>query len=188
MTSARSAAPLRALLVYESMFGNTEQIARDVAAGLTAGGLVVETIDVAMARPADAYDFDLLVVGAPTHAFSLSRPSTRADAVGKGGRPAAQPTGLREWIGALPGHGRQHRMAATFDTRVTAMRRLPKAASTRAYRLLDHVGYEMLSRPTGFLVADITGDLVIGEEGRAEAWGRLLADEARSRPAASVSR
>ena len=135
-------APLRALLVYESMFGNTEEVARDVAAGLVDAGVLVRLVDVTSARPADEYDFDLLVVGAPTHAFSLSRPSTREDAVHKGARSTAAATGLREWLGAMSGHGRQHGMAAAFDTRVTSMRRLPKAASTRAYHLLDHLGFD----------------------------------------------
>ncbi len=180
--------PLRALLVFESMFGNTEEVARGVAAGLTAGGFSVESIDVVDASPAETYDVELVVVGAPTHAFSLSRPSTRQDAVSKGGRPAAAATGLREWIATLPARAAQHGTAAAFDTRVTAMRRLPKAAATRAYHLLAHQGFEMVSRPTGFLVTDIKGALVAGEAERAEVWGRLVADEARARSAGAVHR
>ncbi|MET1061004.1 MAG: flavodoxin domain-containing protein [Nocardioides sp.] len=178
--------PLHALLVYESMFGNTEAVAREVAAGLVRAGASVQVVDVAGAGPADDYVYDLLVVGAPTHAFSLSRPSTRRDAVTKGGRSTAAATGLREWLAAL--HGRGHHMAAAFDTRVTSMRRLPKSASTRAYHLLDHLGFEMLSRPTGFLVTDITGALVDAEGERAEAWGRLVADQALTRSAGGVRR
>ena len=45
--------------------------------------------------------------------------------------------------------------------------------------LLAHLGFAMLSRPTGFLVTDIQGDLVAGEVERAETWGGVLADEAR---------
>ena len=179
-------APLRALLVYESMFGNTEQVARDVAAGLVAAGVPVKLVDVASARAAEEYGFDLLVVGAPTHAFSLSRPSTRENAVQQGARSTAAPTGLREWIGTMSGHGRQHGLAAAFDTRVTTMRRLPKGASTRAHHLLDRLGFEMVSRPKGFLVTDTKGDLVTGEDERAEAWGRSVAEEAVRRSASAV--
>ena len=57
-------APLRALVVYESMFGNTEEVARDVAAGLIDAGVLVQLVEVTCARPADEYAFDLLVVGA----------------------------------------------------------------------------------------------------------------------------
>ena len=178
---------LRALLVYESMFGNTEEVARDIAAGLTAAGVLVRLVEVTSARPAEEYDVDLLVVGAPTHAFSLSRASTRADAVQQGAPSSVAATGLREWLGAMPGHGRRHGMAATFDTRVTSMRRIPKAASTRAYHLLSHLGFEMLSRPTGFLVTGTKGDLVTGEGERAEAWGREIARTAKARAAEVAS-
>ena len=179
-------APLRALLVYESMFGNTEQIAEAVARGLRLEGLDTGLFEVGSAPTSLPGGLQLLVVGAPTHAFSLSRPSTRDDAVRKGARSEAAATGLREWIGAMSGHGRQHGMAAAFDTRVTSMRRVPKAASTRAYHLLDHLGFAMLSRPTGFLVTDTKGDLVTGEGERAESWGRLVADEAGTRSASTV--
>jgi hypothetical protein len=179
---------LRALVVYESMFGNTEEVARDVAAGLVDEGVLVRLVEVTSARPADEYHVDLLVVGAPTHAFSLSRPSTREDAVRKGGRSAAASTGLREWLGAMSGHGRQHGMAAAFDTRVTSMRRLPKAASTRAHHLLSHLGFTMLSRPTGFLVTDIKGDLVTGEGERATSWGRQIGRKAIAHAATSAHR
>ncbi|BBH69955.1 hypothetical protein ACTI_66400 [Actinoplanes sp. OR16] len=78
---------MKALVVYESMFGNTEAVARALAEGLG------ESLDVIVAdvqdRPAVG-DADVLVAGAPTHAFSLSRPSTRADAAGKGELAAAE--------------------------------------------------------------------------------------------------
>ena len=85
--------------------------------------------------------------------------------------------GLREWIATLP-PGHDH-LLATFDTRVTKVRHLPKAASGRAARLITRRGFHLLSRPTGFVVTDIQGDLVEGETERAAAWGRLLALETR---------
>ena len=72
---------MRALLVYESMFGSTSEVARAVREGLTAEGVDVALHEVRSAPAAADADFDLLVVGAPTHAFSLSRPTTRRDAV-----------------------------------------------------------------------------------------------------------
>ena len=74
---------MKALVVYESMFGNTEQIARAVAAGIS------ETVDVQLSEVADAPtdpgpDVALIVAGGPTHAFSMSRENTRADAISKG--------------------------------------------------------------------------------------------------------
>ena len=82
--------PLRALLVYESMFGSTQAVAAAVADGLRAEGVETELVDVRHAPAAREAAFDLLVVGAPTHAFSLSRPSTRQDAVRQGALVAGE--------------------------------------------------------------------------------------------------
>jgi hypothetical protein len=178
---------LTALVVYESMFGNTEAVARAVAHGLSLEGFDVNTVDVAAEEGATPVDHALVVVGAPTHAFSLSRPSTRQDALRQGGRSHAADTGVREWLAAL-GESPELRpgLAAAFDTRVTRVRRLPKAASTRATHLLKRLGFSMVSRPTGFLVADTQGGLLPGEAERATAWGRHLAAECRDRLATTT--
>lgn len=173
---------LQALVVYESMFGCTEEVARAVAAGLRIEGVAVELTDVRDAAQHDPDDFDLLVVGAPTHAFSLSRPSTRADAVRQGAPAGVESVGIREWIDARRSRlGPHARLAAAFDTRVTKVRRLPKAASTRAAHLLARQGYDLVSRPTAFLVEDTRGPLVTGEIKHAVTWGRVVALAARQR-------
>ncbi|WP_296604906.1 flavodoxin family protein [Nocardioides sp.] len=171
---------LRALVVYESMFGSTQDVAAAVADGLRAEGLVTQLVDVRHApAPRDA-QFDLLVVGAPTHAFSLSRPSTRQDAVRQGAAPELASTGVREWIGEMGSREESRgRAAAAFDTRVTKVRSLPKAASTRASHLLARRGYHLVSRPTPFLVHDVKGPLVAGELEHAVTWAREVAVAAR---------
>lgn len=173
---------LRALVIYESMFGNTADVARAVAEGLRAEHAAVDVVEVRDAPRADQATADLIVVGAPTHAFSLSRPSTRADAVRQGAPTDVAATGLREWIDAVAARPPlDHRLAAAFDTRVTKVRRLPKAASTRAAHLLSRHGYELVGRPTPFLVEDLRGPLVAGELDRAVTWGRVIALAARQR-------
>jgi hypothetical protein len=84
---------MKALVVYESMFGNTEKIARAVADG------VGEAMDVQLAEVADAPtepspDVALIVAGGPTHAFSMSRENTRADAISKGAHEGEREFGL----------------------------------------------------------------------------------------------
>jgi hypothetical protein len=70
---------MRALVVFESAFGNTEKIARAINEGLTS---VVPTraVEVGGAALELEGDVDLLVVGGPTHAFGMSRPGTRQQA------------------------------------------------------------------------------------------------------------
>ena len=178
---------LTALVVYESMFGNTSAIAEAVAEGLRLEGLEVSLTHVHDAPRGGGYGCDLLVVGAPTHAFSLSRPSTREDAVRQGApAEAAIGTGLREWIASMKDTDGLPRVAATFDTRVTKVRRIPKAASTRAARLLSRNGLRLVSRPAGFLVNDTSGPLEEGELERAKDWGRSVGAAARDRLASSA--
>ena len=177
---------MRALLVYESMFGSTAAVSEAVAAGLRDAGLEVEVQEVRSAPAARDVAFDLLVVGGPTHAFSLSRPSTRAEAVRQGAGAELAATGLREWLEALgPREDAARRPAAAFDTRVTKVRNLPKAASTRAAHLLRRHGYRLVSRPTPFLVDDTQGPLVEGELERARGWGGEIARAAAAPPTPS---
>lgn len=166
---------MRALVVYESGFGNTERVAQAVAAGLAehAGeGMQVDLqrVDEAPAPLSDLVD--LLVVGGPTHAFSMTREGTREDAVRQGARTTG--TGIREWIDRL-GDGPHSEMLATFDTRVDKVRRLPGSAAKAASRALGKHGYRQGFRPQSFYVADVAGPLLDGELDRARAWGRELA-------------
>jgi len=69
---------MRAVIVYESMFGNTRRIAESIADGLAWED--VEVIGVTHAGQEALGGTDLLVVGGPTHAWSMSRPSTRKGA------------------------------------------------------------------------------------------------------------
>lgn len=162
----------KALVVYESLWGNTEKVARAVVDGL-ASSLEVELCEVGAAPTAPAPDIDLIVVGGPTHAFSMTRASTREDAHSRGADLGGQ-TGLREWLEGLPkGPHTQH--VATFDTRVEKMRHLPGSAARSAARVAHRHGYERAGEIESFYVADIDGPLVDGELERASAWGRRIA-------------
>jgi len=172
----------QALVVHESMFGNTAQVAEAVARGLGRGGYEVSLVDVAQA-PTGSLDTDVLVVGAPTHGFSLSRPNTREDAVRQGADPMHAGTGVREWLDTLPrdAHGT---LAATFDTRVRKVRRLP-AAAPKVARELRKRGFTLVGDATGFYVDDVAGPLLTDELERAAAWGHQVAIAARQHPAGS---
>jgi flavodoxin len=161
---------MRGFVVYESLFGNTAQIAQAVADGLEKH-LDVERHSVAEGQLPE--ETDLLVLGGPTHAFSMSRATTRQDAVNQGAN--ADPTiGLREWLETLPAGN--DTMFATFDTRVEMVRRLPGSAAKAAAKLARKRGYQPLTRPESFYVQDTPGPLLDGEVQRAEVWGAQLAE------------
>ena len=165
---------MKALIIYESLFGNTKAVAEAVADGLR------DTFEVELAEPGSmppAADRDLLVIGAPTHAFGLSRPSTRQDAAKRGEiRPGAADVGIREYLDVSP--LLPNLPAAAFDTRVNKPR-LPGSAARKAHRRLRRLGCRLVSSPTSFWVTGTEGPLLEGELERAREWGVRLAAAAR---------
>lgn len=163
---------MKALVVYESLWGNTEQVARAVADGIAEVG-DVEVVDVG-SSPRVGDDVRLVVAGGPTHAFSMTRPTTRDDAVTQGATHHPGAIGLREWLAALPRADRSVPLA-TFDTRVDKVRHLPGSAAKGAAREARRHGYRSASPPHSFYVEGTPGPLLDGELDRARTWGRELA-------------
>ena len=168
---------MKAQVVYESMFGNT----RDVAVAISEGLAKYVPTDVAEIDDADresGEDIDLLVAGGPTHAFGLTWSRTRSDAASRATMPlVSRGHGLREWLGELP-RSTLTRNAATFDTRVR-VRGLPGSAARGAARRLRRRGYRLVAAPESFYVTGPTGPLADGELERARAWGDQLGRELR---------
>lgn len=165
---------MRALVVYESMFGNTHRIAAAIADGMSDGADVALT-DVAQAPPAIPVDVDLVVVGGPTHVFSMSRDATRREAARRGGGVTDADKGIREWLEALAATDRPIPFAA-FDTRVDDMALLPGAASHAATRIARKLGFKT-EEPMSFLVKGYEGPLVDGELDSAREWGHGLTEQ-----------
>jgi hypothetical protein len=163
---------MKAVVVYESMFGNTEQVTRAVAAGL-AESLEFDVYAVGEAPVDPDAGAAVVVAGGPTHAFSMTRERTRTDAHRQGATQGDLAIGLREWLDALP-RGRHETRLATFDTKV-AHPSLPGSAGRSAARVGRRHGYRMLDQPQTFVVGGTPGPLVDGELERAGAWGRTLA-------------
>lgn len=157
------------LVVYESMWGNTRAVAEAVAEGIGPDVRVVSAVEAPVPVPDDV---DLLVVGGPTHAFSLPRAGTRRDAISKGAPADAAERGLREWLGQL--EPSDHVDVATFDTRVVSVRHLPGSAARAASKEVRRHHLGRLVGTVSFYVDDMAGPLVEGEVDRARAWGQLL--------------
>ncbi len=169
---------MKALVIYESLFGTTREIAEAVAEGLRRK-LEVETVEVGAAGAPPA-DIDLLVIGGPTHAFSMSRETTRQggreQAKGFGITPVSQGIGVRDWLAAAPaGAGR---LAAAFDTSAKAPRWVPTGSAAKAIaKGLSGKGYRVMVAPEQFRIDGKNPQLVPGEAERAKAWGEALAAE-----------
>jgi flavodoxin-like protein len=163
---------MTAVVVFESMFGNTQQIADAVSEGL-AQHLRVDQVEVNAAPAVVGDDVELLVVGGPTHAFGLTRPGTRQSAAQQADNGLVSAgIGLREWLDTLP-KGSSDVAVACFDTRVSRPR-LPGSAAA-AEKRLRRLGFRAVARSQSFFVEGTTGPLVRGERERARRWGEELA-------------
>ena len=175
---------IRALVAYESMFGNTERVAQAVAAGLGLEDIEATVIDVSGPSPVDVRRRRPPRRRCP-HLCVLPEPAHDPHGGGQpGGRESAAATGMREWIEALP-QDSSAPLAAAFDTRVTKVRYLPASASRRAAHLLSKHGCRMVASPAGFLVQDIPGPLESRQVEHAIAWARQVAMAAQNRLAVS---
>lgn len=173
---------MHAVVIYESMFGNTHTVADNIAVGLRAACDVVDVVPTSAAIASALDAADLVVVGGPTHAHGMSSEASRSSAHDMADKddeldldPDAEGPGLRDWFKELEGRGRR---AAAFDTRFHASALLTGRASKGIARRLRQHGFDVVVEPESFLV-DTDNHLVDGEAGRAEAWGRAIVEQVR---------
>ncbi|MGI6210051.1 MAG: flavodoxin family protein [Anaerolineae bacterium] len=154
------------LVVYESVFGNTEQIAQAIGRALGADTRVVRVTELS---PDQITGHDLLIVGSPTRGF----------------RPMPS---IVEILKAIPEGALQGTKVAAFDTRISpsdvkglgglVLRPMMSIFGYAAKPIADQLrakGGELVAPPEGFIVLDREGPLKPGELDRAAAWGKQLA-------------
>jgi flavodoxin len=155
---------MEAIVLYDSVFGNTQKVAEAIAGALRANA------QVRILRPSDLPqsvlpDTDLLVVGSPTRGF----------------RPTE---GMARVMKRLPAKSLRGTRVAAFDTRFKAdelksatTRFVVKTGGYAAKRIasqLQKAGGSLSAPPEGFYVEDIEGPLKPGELERAAAWASAL--------------
>jgi flavodoxin len=147
---------MRTLVVYDSIYGNTEIIARAIGDAIPGE---VEVLRVGQVTARDAETVDLLIIGSPTH----------------GALPTEAAQGLLERIGPP---ARQGAKAATFDTRLTwwFLERWGGFAAPKMAATLKEKGWTLVGEPGGFFVRGLKkGPLKRGEAERAAAWAKQIA-------------
>jgi hypothetical protein len=173
---------MRALIVYESLYGTNRLIAQAIAAGFGTNADVA-ILEAHSAPSSIGDDVDIIVVGGPNHMTALPSPGSRAEAA-KEGNGQAQPggSGLREWIGSLR-LSRCGQATAVWDTRMIRPRILAlfDHGARQIAAGLKRAGANSVCKPEKFYSSDGVGALVAGEEERARAWGATLAATMRCR-------
>ncbi len=160
---------MKAMVVYDSQFGNTGQVAQAIGSAL-GSEQDVETRQVGEVKPEQLTGLTLLIVGSPTQRF----------------KPTAATSNL---LKGIPKHGLQGVRVAAFDTRFTEAEiekvrilaffvRLFGYAAKPISDRLEKKGGELAAPPEGFYVADTEGPLLDGELERAADWaGQIAADQ-----------
>jgi hypothetical protein len=165
-----------AMVVYESIYGNTRAVAEAIAEGV-GGGFEVEVKPIHEADAAGGTD--LLIVGGPTHMHGMASSLSRKMAVQAGEDDGAEidpsareELSLRTWLSRQQGANGK---AAAFDTRIDKSPRLTGTAARGIAKRLRRAGYDVVGDPESFFVEDAEGPLADGELERAREWGRSIA-------------
>jgi flavodoxin len=143
----------KGLVVYYSRFGNTEKIAKAVAAGLQSGGMDADIAAVDEFNLDDIVGIDLLCVGTPVHAWNISKPA-------------------KEFLERLKGlDGLSGKMAFAFDTKYKS--RMAGSAGGKVEKKLKSLGFTIAKSAESAIVLGQEGPL---EEGAEEAFRQIGAE------------
>jgi flavodoxin len=145
---------MKAIVAYDSVYGNTEKVAKAIGEALGEGTQVLRADEV---DASGLGSLDLLIVGAPTH----------------GGRPTKPVSNL---LGKIPSNALEGTSVAAFDTRSpkTWVKIFGFAAPKIAGKLKKKGG-TLVKDPEPFFVDDTKGPLSEGEIQRAAGWAGDIA-------------
>ena len=148
---------IKPLIVYDSVYGNTEKIAKSIGKAL---GSESKVLRVSEASLFDLKKINLLIVGSPVH----------------GGKPT---TDIEKFLKSIPFNYLKHMRVAAFDTRfatenhgigVRILMKVIRYAAHRIAKILVQKGGKLIAKPEGFIVEDKEGPLKKGEATRAARW------------------
>lgn len=148
---------MKSLVIYDSVFGNTEKVAAMLAKALGDGTRLTKVDRV---TAADLEGINFLVVGSPTRGFKPTE-------------------GMVKWLNEINGQALSGIIAAVFDTRIPletisskffrAIVKMGGYADKPMAEVLKKKGVQVIATE-GFFVADREGPLVEGELARASSW------------------
>lgn len=144
---------MKALIVYDSVYGNTEKIAKAIGGAITGE---VKVLRVNEANPSKLKTIDLLIVSSPT----------------QGGRPTPA---IQDFLDNVSEPAIKGINVAAFDTRFsTRLVRIFGYAAGRIADSLKRSGGTLIASPEGFFVKGKEGPLKEGEIERAASWAKAI--------------
>jgi len=146
---------MKALIVYDSVYGNTEKIARAIAGALKPSG-EVKVLRAGEVNPSELKSVDLLIVGSPT----------------QGGKPTRA---IQDFLNKLPESAIKGINVAAFDTRFsTKLVAIFGYAAGKIAGSLKTKGGTLILPPEAFFVKSKEGPLKEGELERAAGWAKRI--------------
>ena len=146
---------LKALVVYDTVYGNTEKVAKALATGLESNGVDVELVKVDAVKFDELGEVDLLCVGGPVHAWSAPKP-------------------VKEFLERLKSvKGLSGKKAFAFDTKMKI--RLAGSAGGKIERKLKDIGLTIAKPSESAIVKGKEGPLEESAEGTFKQIGAELA-------------
>jgi hypothetical protein len=160
---------MKAVVVYESLWGNTAAIAAAIAEGIGEGA---EALATDAASPALIADADLIVAGSPLLGFALPTEEMRKSIGADTKAPPADLAhpSMRAWLDSVPATTTAR--CCGFETRIWWS---PGSAAKKISQTLASKGFRAAGKPEAFIVTGRYGPLKDGELDRARAWGAALA-------------
>lgn len=146
---------MRALVAYDTKYGNTETIARTIAKELVARGMMVEAPAISEVGPDEIAGVNLLVIGGPTQGHGMS-------------------PGMRAFFKGLGPKALQAIVATAFDTRFHKAQLLTGSAAHKIAGQLGRHGAKLVLAPESFFVVHSEGPLEVGEVERAIRWADTI--------------
>ncbi len=146
---------MKVVVIYDSVYGNTEKVARAIAGELGVLGSV-DTVPVGQMSVEKLQGAGLLIVGSPTQAF----------------RPTVA---LKKFLDGIPAAALKDVSAAVFDTRIPMkILKLAGYADKHVGNALRKKGANLILASEGFIVKGTEGPLAEGEIERARGWARQI--------------
>ena len=147
---------MKTIVIYDSQYGNTEQIAKAIGGGI---GEDAKVVKVGEANVADLGFYHMIIIGSPTQGGQFT-------------------VAIQAFLGKIPKEALKNKRVAVFDTRLKMkLVKLLGYAAGRIGKKLVEKGGNLVAPEEGFLVKSAKGPLVDGEIERAAAWAKGIAEK-----------
>ncbi|MFW9850378.1 MAG: flavodoxin family protein [Candidatus Thorarchaeota archaeon] len=136
----------KAIVIYQSLFGNTKKIAMSLARGLEESGVITDCLHIDEVDIEKLVEYDFIAIGGPTHILGMSKQ-------------------MKAFIGKLKTANLRGKMGFSFDTRILSKMNkrslffLENSAARRIEGKMKHRKIKMVRSRESALVTGREGPL-----------------------------